>query len=293
MITGDRRFLPGHPRYDLMRSAVDDLQVVYWGRGSFWPKLPQGAYDVVTAQDPFWRGLFGWYAAKRLGAKLNVQVHADLDSVSATKHILMQIVLRHADSVRVVSQNLKAQAGKLAPKTKVGVLPVYVDLERYRAIVREPHDGKVVLWLGRFEDEKDPLLAVEVFKKLHAQGSHASFVMLGAGSLQRDLEKAAADFPVSFPGWHDPLPYLAQADVVLCTSKFESWGASVVEALAAGVPVVSPDVGVAREAGAIVVSRELMPGAVVEALRSGMRGTLKLELLSGPEWAQHWRTTLV
>ena len=68
VITGDRRFGPGNPRYDLQRQAVEELTVVYWGRGALLPKLPAGPFDVVTAQDPFWRGFVGWYAAKRLRA---------------------------------------------------------------------------------------------------------------------------------------------------------------------------------------------------------------------------------
>ena len=59
IITGDKKFGPGHERYELQRSVVDELAVVYWGRGSYWPKLPKERFDVVTTQDPFWRGPWG------------------------------------------------------------------------------------------------------------------------------------------------------------------------------------------------------------------------------------------
>ena len=56
MITGDPRFGPGNERYELQKRAVEELSVIYWGKGALWPRIPKGHFDVVTAQDPFWRG---------------------------------------------------------------------------------------------------------------------------------------------------------------------------------------------------------------------------------------------
>lgn len=300
MITGDKRFDQGHPRFELQKSAVDELVVMYWGRGEMFPRIPSGVWDVVTVQDPFWRGLFAWHVARRLGARFNVQVHTDWRSVSLLQRIVAETVLRHADTVRVVSNTLKEQLQRFGVKKPITVLPIFVDIERFTKIERHPEPG-LILWLGRFEDEKDPLLALEVLRKVRATGLHAKLVMLGKGSLEQMLHAAAKNLPVEFPGWRDPAAYLAVADVVLCTSRFESWGASIIEALAAGVPVVAPDVGVAREAGAIVVplghsptgeAREQLAEAVAEALHSGARGVLTLQLPSAPEWAQQWRESL-
>src|SRR3990167_8578451 len=103
MITGDRNFVSSE-RFSLQESVVEKLEVVYWGRGSagwrMWPKIPAGMFDVVTSQDPFWRGLFAWRAARRMGAKLNIQVH------TSVLNILGKFILRRADSIRVVSQIL-------------------------------------------------------------------------------------------------------------------------------------------------------------------------------------------
>ena len=289
MITGDRRFGAGHPRYDLQASTVEKLAVVHWGRGALWPKIPQEHFDVVTVQDPFWRGLFAWRVARKLGAKCNVQVHADLSGQSSLKRLLAGFVLRRADSIRVVSERVRASLPK--HHTQVAVLPVYVEVEKFRNIVRQPEQNTIV-WLGRFESEKDPLLALEVLR----QTPNAKLIMVGAGSLEASLREKISrsnlDTRVELRGWQDPAPYLARAGVVLCTSKHESWGESMVEALAAGVPVVAPDVGVAREAGAVIVARSDLAQALTEALRSGARGELKLKLLSREEWAGAWRNSL-
>jgi glycosyltransferase involved in cell wall biosynthesis len=86
---------------------------------------------------------------------------------------------------------------------------------------------------------------------------------------------------------------LAEADVVISTSNHESYGASIVEALAAGVPVVSPEYGIAKEAGAITVEKSRIGEAVVRVLSENQRGNLKLKIFSAGEWAEAWRETLI
>lgn len=292
MITGDKSFKPGHPRFTLQSRAVEKLEVIYWGRGSVWPRIPAGHFDVITAQDPFWRGLVGWLISRRLGAKFNVQVHADLASVTAVKHILSQIVLRHADSVRVVSEKIKQQVVAAGTQTPIRVLPVFVEADKFRGVQRREHVAKNILWIGRFEEEKDPLLAVEVLQEIRTADVDVCLIMLGKGSLEATLRHAAEGLPIEFPGWQDPIAYLARADVVVNTSPYESYGASIVEALAAGVPVVAPDVGIAKEAGAIVAPRNELARATIEVLKSGAQGKLQLPVLTEEEWIQKWQESL-
>jgi len=295
MITGDRRFGPGYPRYDLQKSVVDDLAVVYLGRSAPWQKIPAERFDVVTAQDPFWRGLFAWRAARRIGARLNIQVH------TSVLNPLGKFVLRRADSVRVVSERIKKQVEAAGVRAPITVLPVYVDISKFRNIVRQPfdvaqgkpHNQKTMLWIGRFETEKDPLLALGVLEAVRQEGVDTRLVMLGKGSLEKSLHARVRGLPVEFPGWQDPVPYLAVADVVLSTSKHESYGASIIEALAAGVPVVAPDIGVAREAGAVVAARQDLAHAVAEVLRNGGKGELKIQPLNEQEWAAQWKQSLM
>ena len=285
MITGDKNF-SASPRFALQSSQVEKLDVVYMGPGNVWPTVPAGHFDVVTAQDPFWRGLFAWRVARRIGAKLNVQVH------TSVLNVLGKFILRKADSVRVVSEKIKKQVESFGVKAPVRVLPVYIDVSKFQHVVYQPHSQKTILWVGRFEDEKDPLLALSVLEAVRQEGIDARLVMLGAGSLEQSLRSRVHGLPVEFPGWQDPVRYLAAADVVLSTSKHESYGASIIEALVAGVPVVSPDVGVAREAGVVVVARPDLARAVAQVLRSGGKGELKMQLLDAQEWAKQWRSSL-
>ena len=292
MITGDKTFVASE-RFALQQAQVEKLAVVYWGRGALWPLVPNERFDVVTVQDPFVRGLFGWWVARRMGAKLNVQVHTDLSAQGLARRMLAGFVLRRADSVRAVSDKIKTQVEQMGVAAHVSVLPIYIDRFKFTNLSRRPHGQKTILWLGRFEAEKDPLLAASVLEAVRRQGLDVRLVMLGSGSLGGALALRARHLPVEFPGWRDPVPYFEEADVVLSTSLHESYGASILEALAAGVPVVAPDVGIAREAGAVVKARSDLAVGGLEVLRSGARGELKVSLPSKEEWAGRWKESLL
>jgi len=303
MISGDRRVVePGSEaaaRLALQRSAVEQLDVFVWPQIDSMLRVGaaawKGRYEVVTVQDPFWRGLVGYAAARLSGARLNVQVHADLAGQSALRRAIAAFLLRHADTVRVVSERVrKTLPAPVAERAQV--LPVYSNLEPFMHIERRAHVrfAQTILWIGRFEPEKNPLRALSIVERVRAAGVDAGLIMLGAGSLEETLRRQAEQMalPVEFPGWQDPKEFLPVADVVLSTSAYESYGVSIIESLAAGVPVVSLDVGVAKEAGAVVCRPERMAETVVEVLRKKMRGELRIPVLDEAAWARAWRETL-
>lgn len=294
VITGDKSFVPGHPRFDLQAKHVEKLSVIFWGRGSLLPKIPEEKFDVVTSQDPFWRGLFAWFIARRMGVKFNVQVHTDLSVQSFFYRLLAGFILRRADSIRVVSEKIKKQVESLGVKKKISVLPVFVDLSKFRSIVRRKQSVPTILWFGRFEQEKNPLEAISVLEHVRASGINAQLVMLGEGSMTSEVKKRANNPSIiNILTWQNPTIHFETADVVLCTSWYEGWGASIIEALAARIPVAAPDVGVAKEAGAHVVLRSKLADAVIDILKSGEKGELQLQLIEDPEkWAEAWKKTL-
>jgi glycosyltransferase involved in cell wall biosynthesis len=297
MITGDKMLVregsEASKRLALQRSAVKELRVIYWGRGNLLSFFGiRGQYDVVTSQDPLWRGLIALFLARKLGTSLNIQVHGDLRALSYLRRILAKAVLRRADTIRVVSVRQKAYIERIGVPGAVRVLPIYIDVDRFARITRAPV-GHTVLWVGRFESEKDPVGAISVFREVLRSVPDARLIMLGEGNLRGAVEASAEGLPIDMPGWKDPAPYLAQAAVVFSTSPYESFGASIIEALASGAPVVAPDVGIAKEAGAIIVPREKLGEAVIRVLIRGERGRLMINLLPALQWTEAWRATLV
>jgi glycosyltransferase involved in cell wall biosynthesis len=259
--------------------------------------IRERSIDVVSAQDPFLYGLAALRAVRGTRARVNIQVHTDLAALSIARRMLAGFVLRRAESIRVVSNKIKDYLLPFRLTAPISVLPVYMDLAPFRSVMHRPHPHfkKTILWIGRFEKEKDPLMALTILEDVRRAGIDAGLILLGAGSLERDLSARAAPLApyVEFAGWEDPKPYLAMADVVLSTSLHESYGMSIVEALAAGVLVVAPDIGIAKDAGAIIATRENLAEKVVDVLGNDTRGELKFSVLTSAEWLEKWKHSLL
>ena len=114
-------------------------------------------------------------------------------------------------------------------------------------------------------------------------------VLVGAGGLLDDLQAAAQDLDnVRLVGADHRAGDVLQAfDTLIVPSNFESYGLSLVEGLAVGVPVISTNVGVAKEnPGLTRVVVEATGPALWEALqadRSDLDGT-QTRIASGRSW---------
>lgn len=251
--------------------------------------------EVITAQDPFENGLLALAIARWHGARLHVQVHTDFLRKDFVRHSFLnrirraiaRFVLPRASGIRVVSENIKdSLQAALRTLPAISVLPIYVDIEKYANIVRTKHPRfKIaILWIGRLEKEKCPLYAIQLLEIVRRNGNDAGLMIVGMGSEDGTLKKYARTRElerfIEFAGYQNNLaPYFASADLMVVTSVYEGYGMAIVEALAAGVPVISTDVGIANEAGAIVVERKKMGRALLDWIAHGPR---KGELQSYP-----------
>jgi glycosyltransferase involved in cell wall biosynthesis len=102
-------------------------------------------------------------------------------------------------------------------------------------------------FVGRFCDQKDPVLAIEAFGHLHEAFPQSRLVMIGGGEQEDEVRAKVAELglgdSVELPGACAALPLYPQFDALLCSSRFEGMALTFLEALAHGVPIVSTDVG--------------------------------------------------
>lgn len=132
------------------------------------------------------------------------------------------------------------------------LVPNAVGLRGFQARRRSPARPEL-LWLRAFHRTYNPAMAVEVLARLLGEGRDARLTMIGRdkgdGSLEETRCRAAAlgvTGRVSFPGGvpNDQVPaWLAQGDVFLNTTNVDNTPVSVLEAMAAGLVVVTTDVG--------------------------------------------------
>lgn len=261
--------------------------------------------DVVSAQDPFLTGLIAWIIAWMRGSKLHLQVHTDLFDPyfssrslgNRLKVLLARFLLSQADAVRVVSKRIAdslVARGYSAPT----VLPVFVDIESLSKAEpldrrgRYPDFKKLILVVSRLEKEKNVAASIRAFAEIVKTDSTAGLIVIGSGSQRESLEALVIELGIVdkavFEGAQDPFPFYKAADVVLVTSEYEGFGMVIVEALAAGCPVVSYDVGLAREAGAVIAKQEDVARVAIAVLSEGKRGKLSLNLPSEAEYRELW-----
>jgi glycosyltransferase involved in cell wall biosynthesis len=107
-----------------------------------------------------------------------------------------------------------------------------------------------IVMVARFAAQKNQLLLVEAVAKLKRP---AILTLIGDGPLRSQVEQAAAACPahikVEFLGQRRDIPeLLAQADLFVLSTNWEGFPISILEAMRAGLPVISTDVNGVREA---------------------------------------------
>jgi alpha-1,6-mannosyltransferase len=174
---------------------------------------------------------------------------------------LNRLLMRQFDAVVVTSGYARREfaAGVTEARARLHQIPLGVDLGTFRpadpaTASIEPEPGRRPLRLvhaGRLSREKTPHLAVAAAMVLHARGVPVRLDVYGEGPQRAELERLAAGRPIFFHG-HVPgraalSARLARADIALSVCPGETFGLSVLEALASGTPVVTADTGGARE----------------------------------------------
>lgn len=259
------------------------------------------AFDVVSAQDPFETGRAGAAIARRRKVPLHVQVHTDFLAPgfagahwpwNAIRMILAPRVLRRAARIRAVSASIKEHIeARYHPTAPVSVLPIFTDAESFKDIpkARHPRFETVLLVVSRLEKEKRVSQALEALKKARTAGFKCGLVVVGSGREEGSLRRLAKGLGVAewveFTGFQNNLvPYYAMADVLLYPgASYEGHGMTTIESLAAGVPVLANDVGIAREAGAEIAEGDFGDALVAFLRKPPAKGVLRYQPYASKE----------
>ncbi|TDD17607.1 glycosyltransferase [Kribbella turkmenica] len=190
------------------------------------------------------------FSHERLDAMLSLRMGRQL-GVAAGVGALYKLLSRTYDAVVVTSRFAAAEFDEVT--TPLVRIPLGVDLDTFHPSLATPADDGVLklVHAGRLSREKSPHLAVATAAELHRRGVPMRMDVYGSGPHLDELVAIAGAAPITFHGYVDGrrtlAKHLAEADIALSVCPGETFGLAVLEALAAGTPVVTADIGGARE----------------------------------------------
>jgi glycosyltransferase involved in cell wall biosynthesis len=178
----------------------------------------------------------------------------------------------------VVISHSSADAPRLKKKKPdMEVMPGWYS-DRHFVLTSPPPSRGGMIWVGRFEKVKDPLLAVQAFAAL-PEGHGSSLSLVGSGSMRAEIEAKAETLGVRQALiLQDPLDpadlcqLMQQHRILLHTSHFEGSPRVLLEALASGLVVVTlpecdPDRWV-EKTGAGIYAESRSPEDIARAIES-------------------------
>jgi glycosyltransferase involved in cell wall biosynthesis len=163
-------------------------------------------------------------------------------------HRRLKTVIKSTDLFLAASQFVKGKFVEAGfPGDKIVVHPNFIDFEPLTAVVSP---GNYAVYLGRLSKEKGLLTLLKAFKNL----PELPLKILGEGPMEEELLEYARLHHmknVSFEGFIDgnlKREMLKKALFLVFPSEcYESFGYTIIEGYACGVPVAASDIGGARE----------------------------------------------
>jgi glycosyltransferase involved in cell wall biosynthesis len=216
-----------------IRQAQPDIVHCWLVSANFWGRLAAiraGVKHIIVA----WRNCDIW---KPLGMKIcekltTNRVHHITNSFACANYISEKIGV---------------------PSSRFTVIYNGIDLHKYgidadrRQVfsgVSIPDGVKIVTMVGRLAAQKNYPMLLRVAQKAKLKGLSAHFLIVGGGQMYDELNEMARQLDVldivHFMGIRTDIPQvLAASDIFLFTTNFEGFPNALLEAMAAGLPIVS------------------------------------------------------
>ena len=186
-------------------------------------------------------------------------IHGDIYELShkKIKRIIQKKYLDRVDKIVAISEN-----------TYNSILYVYPEYKNKTIIINNSYDFKYIinkakekkiscdckkkrlLYLGRFDDNKNPLFLINIIKRLNR--NDIKLLCIGEGNLKESLidklKNENLEDIVEIKDYQvNPYPYIYNSDILLCCSKSEGFPTVIVEGMILGKPFVSTCVGGTKE----------------------------------------------
>ncbi len=248
--------------YDLIYqfSAIETLSV---------PRRLRPRAPLVIHPETHLAGELRWLIAER---RLALRCHSRLTYATVLAIVTLRTLIQrravHRASLLVcisrVFRDHIVRDYRFDPERTV-VIPNPIRPERFALAPRRTGKQATVLVLGRISARKGIETVIETAKLAIRAGLDLRFRVVGGPSLWSDYTRLLGEMPAENSEYAgsasaaEVIEHLRECDVLLQVSRYEPFGLTVAEALAAGVPVVaSTEVGAIENVDRAVV-REVAP----------------------------------
>lgn len=252
---GSKRIRLTSPRYNLVAYGRELVAVMTDGR----------PYDIVHCHVENWSGVVLPFARR---ARVPVRIaHSHTDTASAqaqngvarSAYLLgSRVSLRYSPTHRlactlssgdaVFGPGWHQVAGSRVLYYGIDLSPFAHSLDRNTLLaeLRLPRDCILVGHIGRFQPQKNHPFLMQIAASIATREPRARFLFIGDGPLRPDIERRANSLGLAdksrFLGSRDDVPRLMQLmDVLVFPSLYEGLPLVLIEAQAAGLPIVCSD----------------------------------------------------
>ncbi|HEY7678276.1 MAG TPA: glycosyltransferase family 4 protein [Candidatus Methylomirabilis sp.] len=258
--------------------------------------LDREAVDLMVCDDPGSAALVGYLLRRRYGVPTCVHYITDIvdnrywireRAKNRLANRYLKWLIRRADSLRVVSETNKRKVVSRfgIPAERVFVIPNRKGVERFVAGeaegLREQYLSRgfdrIALYVGRLEAQKDVGNLIRAVPRVRERCPRALFLIVGDGSEAAGLKALCAALGVEgnvlFTGFVDQqeMPrYYKACDLFVLPSIYEDRAGVLVEAAAAGRPMVATDTLGASEVVRVGETGYLAPTRDPDALADHM-----------------------
>jgi glycosyltransferase involved in cell wall biosynthesis len=188
--------------------------------------------------------------------------------------LLISVGRKVGEELRMKKIGIKKKWTSIAPG--VDALPS-ISKKDARNTLSLKEEGFFFGWMARMEHVKNPLLLLEIARKMPGE----NFVMAGGGNLLEQVRRQAPE-NVRVIGWADAANFWSAVDCAISTSDNEGMPIALIEAQLAGIPAVVTDVGSNSEVvldGLTGYVAEQNICKIIESLNKLLRNKAQLEIM--------------
>lgn len=225
--------------------------------------------DIIHVHHPFWLGSLGIWIARRRRVPVVYTYHTRLEHYAhfvplpgmlfrnLISHYLIKRFANKCDGVIVPTYSAEEYLRVLGVRSNIYVQPTGIDFEQFQSVSSEKlaalrasldiGEERVLISVSRLSTEKNIDFMIDAAETLYQQSPVPfRFLIIGEGEdrrrLQQRIDRLGLSDIITLVGSVPPedIPaYYRLGDVFLFASKSETQGMVILEAMAAGLPVVA------------------------------------------------------